>query len=123
MAEMRGQNMLRLSRAAQLFQQPDASQTVSLFVQPGGIDADAHTGRGDRHDAAPHAAFGWQSHFDGEVPRAVVHAAGHQHGVDIVGISGGEQPLAGGGAAAPAGEGAGDMGQVPAVHPDGAGRK
>lgn len=58
MAEMRGQNMLRLSRAAQLFQQPDASQTVSLFVQPGGIDADAHTGRGDRHDAAPHAAFG-----------------------------------------------------------------
>lgn len=52
-----GSEYAQAEPAAQLFQQPDASQTVSLFVQPGGIDADAHTGRGDRHDAAPHAAL------------------------------------------------------------------
>ena len=107
--------------AAQFFQGLGTGKAVALLVQTGREDADAHTGGNDRHNAAADAALGRYADADGKVARTIIHTAGDQNGIDIVGVFGREYALIGDGQFAAVGKDIGDAGQVLTGDLDGAG--
>ena len=77
----------------QQLQRADSGQAVALFVQSRSKQANAHAAGHHGHNAAAYAAFGRYAHPDGKVAGPVVHAAGHEVGVDEPAIGRREQAL------------------------------
>ena len=92
-----------------------------MLIQSGGEDTDAHTAGDDPQDTAAYAAFCGEAYGQGKFPRAVVHTAGGQCGVDVFGIFHGEQLFTCNRVRPMQCEDMGDFGQILTVDGNGAG--